>query len=344
MGRIHKQYETIVNLSPVENYSSNSDLVIINKLRKVFEGKCYKSSLICKIIRIVRRGWIKPAQNLTDGSSDVNVTFEAESIIYNENDIITDCVVKNVERSGELICKSEYAAIHIRGNVMLRGIQTGQIIPVRVVSVRYSVGKDNITINGTPYFHPMTFFLYKTDITPGKVPTEVIELLRSLHTKAQEAENRFGDLDPKLRKFFTETFYPFIESAEKFEATSEKGIQKLNIMNEVKKYVEAGFDNAKTEETPVFVIRHPRIDKSSPTIYHMDESIFKNDVSKIAILDAKRFLIQAVHESYASILVNYLEEYISYLNMICEMISTYDTEEKRQAHKNVWAIYNKLKQ
>lgn len=344
MVQIHKQYETIVNLLPIENYSSNSELVIMSKLRKVFEGKCYKSSLIRKITRIVRRGWIKPAQNLTDGSSDVNVIFEAESIVYNEGDIITDCVVKNVERSGELICKSEHAAIHIRGNVMLRGIQTGQTIPVRVVSVRYSVGKDSITINGTPYFHPMMFFLYKTEITPGKVPAEVIELLQSLHRNALEAESKFADLDPKLRKFFTETFYPFTESADKFETTSGKGIQKLNMMDEAKKFVEAGFDSAKTEETPMFVIRHPRTDKSSPTIYHIDESIFKGDIYKVAILDAKQFSIQAVHESYASILVQYLEEYISYLTMISELIATYDTEEKRQAHKNVWAIYNKLKQ
>ena len=341
MVKIHKQYETIVNLTPVENYSSNSELVIMSKLRKVFEGKCYKSSLIYKITRIVRRGWIKPAQNIADGSSDVNVIFEAESIVYNEGDIITDCVVKNVERSGELIGQSEHAAIHIRGSVTLRGIQTGQTIPIRVVSVRYSVGKDNITINGTPYFYPMMFFLYKTDVTPSKVPADVIELLQSLHNKALEAENKFADLDPKLSTFFTETFYPFNESATKFE-TSGKGIQKLNMMNEVKKLVETASD--KIVETPMFVIRHPRTDKSLPTIYHMDESVFRSDISKNTFLDAKQFDIKGVQESYASVLVRYLEEYISYLTMICALTETYDTEEKRQAHKNIWAIYNKLKQ
>ena len=76
----------------------------------------------------------------------------------------------------------------------------------------------------------------------------------------------------------------------------------------------------------------------------MDEAIFKGEISKITFLDAKQFAIHAVHESYASILVRYLEEYISYLTMIGELIATYDTEEKRQAHKNVWSIYNKLKQ
>lgn len=342
MVKIHKQYETIVNLSPVENYSSNSELVIMNKLRKVFEGKCYKSSLICNITRIIRRGWIKPAQNLTDGSSDVNVIFEAESIVYNAGDIITDCVVKNVERSGELICKSEYAAIHIRGSVMLRGIQNGQTIPVQVVSVRYSVGTDSITINGTPYYHSMMFFLYKTDITPNKVPADVIELLQSLHNKALEIENKFKNSDPKLSKFFIEIFYPFIDNTIKDDKTN-KDIRKLNMMDEVKKFVEADFSTTK-KETPMFIIRHPRTEKSQPFIYHIEESVFNNDISKISILEASRFAINAVYENYASILVKYLEEYISYLTMITELIVTYDTEEKRQAHKNVWAIYNKLKQ
>lgn len=340
MVQIHKQYETIVNLSPAENYSASSDAVIMNKLRKVFEGKCYKSSLIIKILRIIRRSGIKPAQNLTDGSADVNVIFEAESIVYNDGDIITNCVVKNVERSGELICKSEYAAIHIRGNVMLRGIQTGQIIPIRVVSVKYSVGKDSITINGTPYFHPMSFFLYKTDVTPGKVPTEVVELLGSLLHNAEKAEQRLADQDPKLKKFFTETFYPFEKGD---EPSTSKGIHKFDMISEVKKIMTT--DAVSTgSATTMFVLRHPRTNRSSTTIYHLDEDLLKGDIAKLPILEAGKFQIQAVHESYASVLVKYLEEYIGYLTMISEVIEIYDSEEKRQAHKNIWAIYNKLKQ
>lgn len=336
--KIEKQYESIVNLSSVEMYMPDLDIVILDKLRKIFEGKCFQSSLIHKIIRIIRRSLVRPAQNLTDGSGNVNVVFEAEAIVYNENDIITDCVVKNVERSGELICKIDHAAIHIRGNVILRGIQIGQTIPIRVVTVRYSKGKDNITINATPYFHPMSVFLYKTDISPTKVSQETIEVLSDLIKTAEVEEKTFKDLDPKLRDFFTDVFYPFAEDSDKFEKYKENKFEKINMIEDAKRFI-----SNTGKETPMFVMRHPRTDKSKPSIFHIDESLFKGELSKIALLDMKLYEIKIVKESYAQILINYIEEYVGYLRMIQELLVTFGTEEKRQEHKNIWAIYNRLK-
>jgi len=335
--KIKKQYESIVTLTSIELYMPDIDIVILDKLRKIFEGRCFKSSLIFKILRIIRRSFVRPAQNLTDGSGSINVVFEAEAIVYNENDIITDCVVKNVERSGELICKIDHAAIHIRGNIILRGIQIGQTIPIRVVTVRYSKGKDNITINATPYFHPMSFFLYKTDISP-KVPQETIDVLTELLNLANETEEAYEKLDPKLREFFTNTFYPFLEDSDKFEKHKEPKFSSLSMIDEAKRFIKS-----EGNETPMFIIRHPRTDKVNPTIFHIDESVFKGDIPKLPLLDMKLYDIKIVKESYAQILINYIEEYIGYLRMIQELTETFNTEEKRQEHKNIWAIYNKLK-
>jgi len=323
-------------------YMPDLDIVILDKLRKIFEGKCFKSSLVYKILRIIRRSLVRPAQNLTDGSGNVNVVFEAEAIVYNENDIITDCVVKNVERSGELICKIDHAAIHIRGNIILRGIQIGQTIPIRVVTVRYSKGKDNITINATPYFHPMGFFLYKTDTSPTKVSQETIEVLTDLIKTAEAEERVFKDLDPKLRSFFTDVFYPFTEDGEKFEKHKESKFERINMIDDAKRFIELPKKAGK--ESPMFVIRHPRTDKSKPSIFHIDESLFKGELPKISLLDMKLYEIKVVKESYAQILINYIEEYVGFLRMIQELVNTFNTEEKRQEHKNIWAIYNRLKQ
>jgi len=332
--RIKKQYESIINLNSVELYLPDADVVILDKLRKIFEGKCYKSSLIFKIIRIIRRSSIHPAQNLTDGSGNVNVVFEAESIIYNENDIITNCVVKNVERSGELICKIDHAAIHIRGNVILRGIQIGQTIPIRVMGVRYSKGKDNITINATPYFHPMGFFLYKTDIALTKPTEETVSIISDLIQSAEVEETKFNDIDVKVREFFTNVFYPFNNKT----VVKEAKFNQVNMVDDAKRFIKGD-----TKENTMFVMRHPITDKSKPLIYHVDESVFKGDLPKLQLLDTKIYDIKIVRESYAQILINYLEEYIGYLRMIQELVETFDTEEKRQAHKNIWAIYNRIK-
>jgi len=94
----------------------------------------------------------------------------------------------------------------------------------------------------------------------------------------------------------------------------------------------------------MFVIRHPRTDKSKPSIFHIDESLFKGELPKISLLDMKLYEIKVVKESYAQILINYIEEYVGFLRMIQELVNTFNTEEKRQEHKNIWAIYNRLKQ
>jgi len=331
--RIKKQYESIINLNSVELYLPDLDVVVLDKLRQIFEGKCYKSSLIFKILKIIRRSMVRPAQNLTDGSGNVNVVFEAESIVYNENDIITDCVVKNVERSGELICKIDHAAIHIRGNVILRGIQIGQTIPIRVMGVRYSKGKDNITINATPYFHPMSFFLYKTDIALTKSTDETVSIISDLIKNAEAEEVKFNDVDSKIKEFFIKIFYPF-----KSVVKSESKFKEMNMITDAKRFI-----GGAEKENTMFVMRHPITDKSLPTIFHIDESIFKGDLPKLTLLDTKLYDIKIVKESYAQILINYLEEYIGYLKMIQELTTTFNTEEKRQAHKNIWEIYNRIK-
>ena len=141
----------------------------------------------------------RPAQNLADGSSNVNVVFEAEAIVYEEDDIVSNCIVKNVERSGGLICATDFAAIHIRGNVMLRGVQIGQTIPIRVKKVRYSKGKDSITINAVQYFHLMEFFLYKTDIS-SDVPQEDLEVLADLIKTAEDELEQFESVEKSLKE------------------------------------------------------------------------------------------------------------------------------------------------
>lgn len=331
---IKKQYEFIVNLNSLELYAADLNIVILDKLRKTFEGRCYKSSLISKILRIIRRSFVRPAQNHTDGSGSVNVVFEAEAVIYNEHDIITNCVVKNVERSGELICKIDHAAIHIRGNVILRGIQIGQTIPIRVVAVRYSKGKDNITINATPYFHAMSFMLYRTDIN-AKNTQESFEIISDLIKAAEDEKAAFDKLDEKIRDFFTDVFYPFTDKPKREKVAK---LESVDMLTDAKRFIKS--DSSK--EAPMLVMRHPRTEKSEPEIYHIDESIFK-DATKISLLDMKQYEIKVEKESYAQILINYIEEYINYLKMIQELVATFDTEDKRQQHKNIWAIYNRLK-
>ena len=195
--RILKVYETEVNLSATEQYQPDMNAVIIDKLRQTFEGTCFHSSLIIKIIRIVQRSHCTPAQNLADGSGCVAVIFEAEAIIYNIGDIVTDCVVQNMAGRGGLICKSDYAAIHIKGTLLLRGIQIGQILPITGHEVTYSKNKTKISINAKPYYHPMDFKLCLTSLE--KYNLEDIEVLQTLLDQVNEAFEISCDIEKSVK-------------------------------------------------------------------------------------------------------------------------------------------------
>jgi hypothetical protein len=341
--RIKKQYEIIVNLTAAETYSGDIDSIVMDKLRK-YEGKCLSSSMVEKITRIIQRSMWTPAQNLADGSGNINVIFEAVAIIYTEGDIVTNCIVDNIERTeGRLgfICRTDHAAVHIRGNTNLRGIQPGQIIPIRVNTVRYSKGQQSITINATPYFQTMEFFLYKTDIDPSTVNQEDLEVLRNLLEQQAEAEKTLKEDEAKLVKFFQSTFHPFksdkIKSPAKFNNKS--------IVAEAKRLVDTIGKEVKSGSSVMYSIRHPQHTRDSVDFFHVSESDLKKEAGKTELLNPKSkiYRIKIVRENYARILIMYLEEHISYLRMIHEMTKIFNTEEKRKNHKNIWAIYDRLK-
>lgn len=338
--RIKKQYEVIVNLSAVDTYTGDIDAVVMSKLRR-YEGKCLSSSMVEKIIKIIDRSKWMPDAELADGSGNINVIFEADAIVYHEGDIITNCVVKHIERTGDgrlgLICQTDHAAVHIRGNTSLRDVQTEQIIPIRVNTVRYSKGQKSITINATPYFQSMEFFLIKTNIDAA-ARQEDIETLQTLLEQQDDAKKKLDEVEPKLVKFFTDTFHPFkdvkVKSPAKF---SEK-----SIIEEAKRLI-ASLGKKPAGENIVFSLRHPQHAREGIDFFHIEEDFFKGELPKIELLNPKSYQIKIVSANYARILISYLQEHISYLNMIYEMTKLYDTEEKRKKHKNVWAIYDRLK-
>ena len=340
--RIKKQYEVIVNLSAGESYTGDIDAVVMSKLRK-YEGRCLSSSMVEKITRIVTRSMWMPDAELADGSGNINVIFEADAIIYHEGDIITNCTVNHIERTGDgrlgLICQTVHAAVHIRGNTSLRDVQTGQIIPIKVNTVRYSKGQKSITINATPYFQSMEFFLVKTNIDPSAARQEDVETLQILLEQQAEMKKKLDSAEPKLVKFFTDTFHPFKDDKIKTPAKfSEK-----SIIAESKRLVDSLGKESKAAENIVFSVRHPQHAREGVDFFHIEEGFFKGELPKIELLNPKSYQIKIVSASYTRILISYLQEHISYLNMIYEMTQLYDTEEKRKKHKNIWAIYDRLK-
>ena len=204
--------------------------------------------------------------------------------------------------------------------------------------MRYSKGQKSITINATPYFQSMEFYLFKTDIDPSAVKQEDVEVLRMMLEQQEEAQKKIQEVDTKLVKFFTGVFHPFkgkIKSPTKFIDKS--------IIAEAKRLIESLGKEIKEGSKIVYSIRHPQHTRESLDFFHVEESFFKGEIPKVELLNPKSYQINIVRENYARILIRYLQEHISYLHMIYDMTQIYNTEDKRKKHNNIWAIYERLK-
>src|SRR5208282_5200886 len=102
--RIEKVYETIINLSAQEMFAG-IDRVIMDKLKKNFEGKCRENSLIVSINKIIKRSSCQLAKSRTDGSGDVSVQYQAAAMTYQAGDILPNCEIIRIERSHQIMCK-----------------------------------------------------------------------------------------------------------------------------------------------------------------------------------------------------------------------------------------------
>lgn len=337
--KIIKIYETVINLSANEMYS-NIDIIIMDKLRQRFEGKCEKNSLITKILGIEKRSKCQLAKSRLDGSGDVNVQFKSEAVIYNDDDILTGCEVQRIKRGNKIICKHDIAVVNIKGNRNLQSLKPGQKINIRISSVSYLKGRDKITVYGVPYSYSYKFIIYSTIIDVSKISLENIEILKK---KLQEIDNEYKlyeQSDQKSVKFFNDVYYPFKESFEDMKKTLKNSkILLIDVYDLTKKLINYATNKS---ETNIFLIRHPIIDKSTPIIFKIEESDLKSGISG-DLLNPTSYEIEIVKENITFVLLNFLNDYLSHIKVIREMTEIYITETDIESNSNIWGIYNRLK-
>lgn len=336
--KIIKLYETVINLSATEMFSK-IDLVVMDKLKQRFEGKCEKNSLIVRILEIVKRSKCKLAKSRLDGSGDVNVRFTAEAIIYNDDDILTGCEVQKIERGNKIICKHEIAVVNIKGNRNLQSLKPGQKITIKIVSVSYLKGKDKITIYGVPYSYSYKFIIYSTTIDPSSISFENIEVLKKKLQEIDEEAKLYEKIDKKAVAFFNNTYYPFKESFDSFR----KSISKTKIpLIDVYDLTKTLITSTKKDDQPVFLMRHPIIDKSTSLTFKLDDDDLKSKTIS-DLLDPQSYEVEIVKENIAFVLLNFLNDYLSHIRILREMTEIYPAEKDIDDHSNIWGIYNRLK-
>jgi hypothetical protein len=317
--RIIKEYEIHLNIDADEVYLglSNPDF-ILNKLVKKYQGRCLNSSLITKITKIIKQSDIYCSKSRYDGSSDMDVRFEAEAIVYLQNSIIVGAEIKKVESTGQIICYAEHTVIRLEVNRLVQSLGEGAIIPVKVHNASYTLGKPEVTVTGEAYIPNNSFTIYS--VSHVNITSDMKAQFDLLRSKIDE-ELKYEP--SKTRDFFVDLFYMY---KSKQTPKLPKGIKKLSV-----------FDLLDNDEIN-FVMKHPTLMDQSQ-LYAVDTSIMEAGPNSTPLLD-KKYNMKMVVERYDVIIYDMLREYLDYLIMIRQHTEMYP---EPKVHKRTWDFYLKRK-
>jgi hypothetical protein len=328
--KIKKTYETVLNLSPVEMYS-NIDEIVLHKLKENFEGTCKENSLIVKILEIVKRSKCRISKNHLDGSGSVNVLYTAEAITYQPGDILSVCEIMRVEKNHKILCKyDEHTVAWINGGKALRGLRIGQKISILILGTKYGKEKNSIIVYGVPYVYPNKFYVFTASDSSSDITGEDAVIIQMKMEELSRETEQFEKTNTKIKKFFSELYYPFRKKASDIQSTFSKQIKVEHLEAPIE--IEKG----------LLYFRHPMVDKSTDVVLSISAENFKKQEDN-EIFHPDMFKIEMIEESSIRILLYMLDDYIKFIHLIYELCIAFETEESISEQSNIWDIYKRVK-
>lgn len=149
--KVTKLIETRVDIVNVADmFCSDYNLMVINLLKKKFNGRCYKSVYILDVLELVNRSDIKCKNRSLDGYAYVDVQFKVSCILYENGEIIHNCKIVQILSKNVILAKSTYCSIQIKNPTNIDIFKEGDEIPVIVNDSRYSLFDTEIAISSIP--------------------------------------------------------------------------------------------------------------------------------------------------------------------------------------------------
>jgi hypothetical protein len=320
---IRKILETRVDLhDPNDVYVKDIDTLLLSRLRSKFVHKCYKSCFIIKVLRILRRSFIR-INSFMDGMGYVNVNFEVQALVYNTNEIITGATIINKDPNGRMQCKSAYASIEVAPDKILDTYEKGSKIPLVVLKPRYIYGKSSISVMAKafkPSLQPNRVYHCS-----GKCSAEDVQLLKKMYADVQNSLHVLPN--NSAVDFFQKLLYPFSKPVP-FSMQESKIVSKL-------REIPMQFDSIKSLDEGYYILPN-ELDRSSKTFYYVPSS-------DIAVLKAFSAKYDVVEEKFVTIMERFLNEYAIYNSSLYALIEAYPTAEAVKKDSLLFKYYSRNK-
>jgi hypothetical protein len=326
---IDKIFETQINLTDINDiFNNNLDELLVNKLNNQYVNKCYKSSYILSINKIINRSI--PTINKRSLAAYINIyiVFEASVLHYDFLDIILDNEVIDTSNS-RIICKSENKSILINNkNKILDSIKVNQLIPIIVGKCSYTLYKNTISINSYPFI-PILENKNNIYYIIDQLTNDDIELLNSTIILDINNEIKLKNDILKVKnnkwEYFNKLLYPYKELKynKNIPYIEDNDLLKLNSYGIV-----SLLNEQPLIEHNISVVNYDKYKKNN-----------KNGVNN----EYNGSIDNPISENALVIYQIYLIKFYKHLKLLRELTESYQDEDKFNTNQNVFDIYEKNK-
>lgn len=175
-------------------YATDYQASLEAELTSRYCGKCYKSSYVLEITKLLR--WTPPILDFhrPTGSAKIDVEFAARCLVYERDEVIPAAAIVQILETA-MILKTDHAVIMMMADPKIQHYKVGEMVPVRVAQVKYTPSYTSIQVSAipfTPFVEPL-----EQRITPTS------KLNSTLTQKIADAQKRLSELDSKSVKAYT---------------------------------------------------------------------------------------------------------------------------------------------
>ena len=312
--KINKVFDIILNITDITHiFVKKFDDKLIELLSEKYLNRCFMSAYIIKINKIINRSLLELNQNDLDCSFNISVQFEAECLIFNQNEIILDMEIQEIVNNNIITKKDNILAL-IKNNQDLSNFKKGDKIPITVAKVKYSLGSDKISINSYPFIPIISNVKY---YKLGKLDNSEIDLLNEeiLNTIYEEEKIKLNILKNKNNtwNYFKELIYPY----------------KKNI----------DFKNIKNKVDLLELINN--LDKYEDQIIEINDKYNISD--RTIILHQENEVNQYIKSNMYLTIYDILKKYYLNLKLLNDLSNIYNTEKLIKENQTIFNIYSKYK-
>jgi hypothetical protein len=207
--KVVKLMETRIVIDDITDmFCSNYDAMVLNLIKKKFNGRCYKSVYILDILRVITRSDLKCKNKSLDGYVYLDVQFESLCMLYENGEIIHNCKIVQILSKNVILAKSTHCSIQIKNPTKIDIFKEGDEIPVIVNDSRYPLFDTEISISSIPLMPTYTSPILNI-IATSDMDAEHKEASETLLSEIDALVEEVDKFDKKAVKFFVELLYPY---------------------------------------------------------------------------------------------------------------------------------------